>query len=616
MYRSFKECQTKLAGVAAVDYYFAIECMELINQKTSLNDNQREVLFHVLVKLMNAYNLGHSCEHLSAIAGHTIFSSKEDGIEGYKLLQGGELESLFESINYDGLPIYYAKQFGSLYIRRLWLYENEVASFIKQRLQTSKLDIQKLQIVIDELFDSAKLPRQSATATPSYQRGIFQDEETDWQKIAVINSIIRKFSIISGGPGTGKTTTVAKLLLASVLLEQQSPRIALLAPTGKAAQRLTESLVDSLNNICHSILDTESSSSLKTLEAQTIHRFLGVRPNSAYIKYNQEHQAPYDIIVVDEASMLDINLFIKLIRAIGEDTKLVLIGDINQLPSVGVGSLLSSLTSESDNSFSESANAILKAFDERITAETSSLDYVVKLQKNYRSEKHIADFAIDVLTGGTDYQKHHQTDLQFKPLQSLDKNLKNFANKYKAVIQCQNYKEALNQLKKFRVLVANRNIDIGTNKLNTKIEKLLGRTPNSLYKGKPIMITQNNHSLELYNGDVGVLWNDESSNLKAYFEHREGKSFAINMLPKFEPVYAMTIHKTQGSEFDEVVIILPDEINQSLTKELLYTGITRAKRRLTIIADDSVLKTTIKKKVERSSNIKELIENLENSSDN
>ena len=130
------------------------------------------------------------------------------------------------------------------------------------------------------------------------------------------------------------------------------------------------------------------------------------------------------------------------------------------------------------------------------------------------------------------------------------------------------------------------------------------------------MITQNSHSLGLFNGDVGVLWNDESSNLKAYFEHREGKSFDINMLPKFEPVYAMTIHKTQGSEFDEVVIILPDEINQSLTKELLYTGITRAKRRLTIIADDSVLKTTIKKKVERSSNIKELIENLENSSDN
>ena len=595
--------------------------MELINQKTSLNDNQREVLFHVLVKLMSAYNLGHSCEHLSAIAGHTIFSSKEDGIEGYKLLQGGELESLFESINYDGLPIYYAKQFGSLYIRRLWLYENEVASFIKQRLQTSKLDIQKLQIVIDELFDSAKLPRQSATATPSYQRGIFQDEETDWQKIAVINSIIRKFSIISGGPGTGKTTTVAKLLLASVLLEQQSPRIALLAPTGKAAQRLTESLESSIKSFQDSAsnqflnIDTNLYDEIN-IEGQTIHRFLGVRPNSAYIKYNQEHQAPYDIIVVDEASMLDINLFIKLIRAIGEDTKLVLIGDVNQLPSVGVGSLLSSLTSESDNSFSESANAILKAFDERITAENSSLDYVVKLQKNYRSEKHIADFAIDVLTGGTDYQKHHQTDLQFKPLQSLDKNLKNFANKYKAVTQCQDYKEALNQLKKFRILVANRNIKIGTNNLNIEIEKLLGKAPNSLYKGKPIMITQNSHSLGLFNGDVGVLWNDESSNLKAYFEHREGKSFAINMLPKFEPVYAMTIHKTQGSEFDEVVIILPDEINQSLTKELLYTGITRAKRRLTIIADDSVLKTTIKKKVERSSNIKELIENLENSSDN
>ena len=619
MYSSFKECQKKLAGVAAVDYFFTTECMDLIIQKVSLDDNQKSILFHVLVKLMNSYNLGHSCEHLSDIADRTVFASVEDGINGFKLPERNELESLLQSFECKGLPIYFAKEFGGLYIRRLWLYENEVAKFIKQRLQTNEVDTQKLQIVIDELFDSTRLPHQlvaeqsTATATPSHQRGLFQNEETNWQKIAVINSIIRRFSIISGGPGTGKTTTVTKLLLAESLLKDSSTNIALLAPTGKAAQRLTESMKDSLQLLLTTNANiNQARKSLGTLEAQTVHRFLGLRPNSTYIKYNKEKPAPFDIVVVDEASMLDINLFVKLIRSIGENTKLVLIGDVNQLPSVGVGSLLSSLTTGMCNAFSAKASTILKLFDESITKHESGLDYAVLLEKNYRSEQHIVSFAKDVLAGQTDYQKYQCQGLQFESLEHLDKGLKQFAGKYKVILQSKNYQEALGELKKFRILVANRVITVGTNQLNIKVEKLLGKTPNSLYKGKPIMITQNSHSLELYNGDVGVLWGDDNGNLKAYFEHREDKSFAINMLPKFESVYAMTIHKTQGSEFDEIAIILPDKDNRVLTKELLYTGITRAKKKLTIIADENVLKATIKKKIKRNSNIKELIENLEN----
>ena len=599
MYSSFKECQKKLVGIAAIDYFFATECMELISKKINLDVGQKDILFHVLVKLMNSYNLGHSCEHLVDIAGQTFFASEEEGIGGYKLPEYNNLVNLFDSFECDDLPIYFAKEFESLYIRRLWLYENEVAEFIKHRLQVQELDTQKLQMVISDIFG--------------------ENNGTDWQKIAVINSLIRKFSIISGGPGTGKTTTVAKLLLASVLLQDSPTKIALLAPTGKAAQRLTESLKSSIklfkDKAGSQALDIdEKYYSDIALEGQTIHRFLELRPNSTYIKYNQEFEVPYDIVVVDEASMLDINIFIKLIRAIGEGTKLVLIGDVNQLPSVGVGSLLSSLTSESHNAFSAKASAILNVFDKGISEQTSDLDYAVKLEKNYRSERHIVNFAADVLAGKTDYQKHQCEDLVFEKLQRLDENLKKFANKYKAVMQSLNYKEALKTLKKFCIIVANRDIKIGINQINIKIEKLLGKTPNSLYKGKPIMITQNSRSLELYNGDVGVLWKDNDGNHKAYFEHREGKPFAINMLPKFESVYAMTIHKTQGSEFDEIAIILPDKTNRVLTKELLYTGITRAKKKLTIVADESVLKATIKKKIKRNSNIKELIESLENNS--
>ena len=607
MYSSFKECQKILYGVAAVDYFFAKECMDLIIQKVSLDDSQKSILFHVLVKLMNSYNLGHSCEHLSDIVDQTIFASIEDGIKGFKLPEYKDLESILQSFECEDLPIYFAKKFGSLYIRKLWLYENEVAKFIKQRLQVHELDVQNLQIVIDKLFPKLL---SSPLENGDDRLSVFsQQNETDWQKIAVINSIIRKFSIISGGPGTGKTTTVTKLLLTESLLKDSSINIALLAPTGKASQRLTESMRDSLQLLSAIENIDQTCENLRTLEAQTVHRFLGLIPNSTYTKYNKERPAPYDLIVVDEASMLDINLFIKLIRSISENAKLVLIGDVNQLPSVGVGNLLSNLTAGSNNAFSTKARAVLNLFDINISEQRSKFDYVVKLEKNYRSEHHIVSFAKDVLVGQTDYQKHQCKGLQFEGLKHLDKSLKQFAGKYRAILQSKNYQQALSELKKFRILVANKAIAIGTNQLNIKIEKLLGKTPNSLYKGKPIMIAQNSHSLELYNGDVGVLWNDEKGILKAYFEHRKGKSFAINMLPKFEAVYAMTIHKIQGSEFDEIVIILPDEVNRTLTKELLYTGITRAKKKLTIIVDNSVLKTTIKKKVRRNSNIKELIEN-------
>ena len=596
MYSSFKECQKELAGVAAVDYFFATECVGLIKEQLSLTDSQKFILFHVLVKLMNSYNLGHSCEYLNDMAGQIIFASVEKEMKGYRLPEYDDLRSLFDLFHYDNLPIYFSKEFNSLYIRRLWLYENEIAKFIKKRLQINELDVQRLDEVISMLFR--------------------ESNKTDWQKIAVINSIIRNFSIISGGPGTGKTTTVTKLLLASILINDNHANIALLAPTGKAAQRLTESVSSSLD-LLPTISDdiNQIHGSLKTLEAQTVHRFLGLRPNSTYTKYNKEKLAPYDLIVVDETSMLDINLFIRLIRAVSENTKLVLIGDVNQLPSVGVGSLLSSLTSESYNAFSAEASTILKLFDENVIRQENNLDYAVKLEKNYRSEQHIVNFARDMLAERVDYQKHQCEGLQFETLKYIDKNLKIFIDKYRLVLQSKNYQEALNVLKKFRILVANRNIELGTIPLNLKIEKLLGKVPNSLYKGKPIMITQNSAPLGLFNGDVGILWNDESANLKAYFEHRESKAFAINMLPKFETVYVMTIHKTQGSEFDEIAIILPNEVNKVLTNELLYTGITRAKKKLTIISDENVLKTTIKKKVKRNSNIKELIEGLENDFD-
>ncbi|MED7788455.1 exodeoxyribonuclease V subunit alpha [Francisella sp. 19X1-34] len=577
MYKSFHKAKERLADIQAVDFFFAKEVLALINsQSIRLENDSKDILFHLLIGLMSAYSFGHSCIKIKDLADKTIFASEEGDDElkeGYKLSSYKELIDILDSINYTNLPIYFAKEFDSLYIKRLWCYEEEIAKFIRQK--TSKniacSDNAKLNEIVSRLFETT--------------------EDIDYQKQAVLNSFNYDFSIISGGPGTGKTTTIAKLLLALQIFNDKQQKIALLAPTGKAAQRMTESLRKTLaSGLALSVIpdsDRESLSYLQNLEAQTIHRFLGLRPNSKYIKYHKKSKAPYDVIIVDEASMLDINIFIKLIRAVSENTKLILLGDINQLPSVEVGSLLASLTVD-------------------ITGNMPS--YTTKLLKNYRSQQSINNLASSVLMGEVSQVEHKSENINFYDSKDMDKLLKSYANKYKALEKCSSYKEALKLLSKFRILVANKNLDIGTDRLNQKIEKLLGKTIGSDYKARPIMITQNSYSLGLFNGDIGIIWPDSSGKLRAYFDGKDDRVFSLNMLPNYETVYAMTIHKTQGSEFDEVAIILPNSDNEALTKQLIYTAITRAKSRLDIVSQSKIFNKVIKKSVTRNSNIQFLIE--------
>lgn len=602
MYSSFKQAKEQLADINAIDFFFAKEAMvEITRLNKDLSDNSKSVLFHTLIKLMNSYSFGHACERVSDIADKTFFQTKptEDKSKeteevekaGYTFPNAQTMQAMLESLNYTNMPIYYAKEFESLYINRLWLFENEIADFLKEKIATKDIDISTTKTDIAKLFPA-------------------DDGDIDWQKVAVVNSMIRDFSIISGGPGTGKTTTVTKLLLAL-----QAKNVALLAPTGKAAQRMTESIRNTTDRLKSEKLDIpDDVYESVQIEAQTIHRFLGLRPNSNHLKYYTNTKAPYDVIVVDEASMLDINIFIKLIRALDKNTKLILIGDVNQLPSVEAGSLLSSLTENSNNTFNTKTLATIKAITGYDLSQSNSYDYTVKLEKNYRSEQYINDLATKILSGSLldtskyDDQEHISFYLDDKSKKTYQKHLKKYADNYKEIAKQDSHIEALKQINKFRILVANRNVDIGTVKLNIELEKLINNSVDKPYKGKPIMITKNDYSSGLFNGDVGVIWPDEGGTLRAYFEYKDGyKAFSINTLPTYETVYAMTIHKTQGSEFNHVAIFLPDEMNQSLTKELLYTGVTRAKTKLDIIGSEKTLKDTIAKKITRNSNINGLL---------
>ncbi|GMN89623.1 exodeoxyribonuclease V subunit alpha [Francisella sciaenopsi] len=586
MYKTFHQACEQLADIRAIDFFFAKEVFDLVKKTTpsmttlssesypplhgakgnDLEQKSNEILFHILIKLMHVYSHGHSCLKIADISNKIIFASEQtnqsDAKVGFKMPSFDEIVIILESLDYDKLPIHFTKQYDSLYIKRLWNHEIEIANFIKSRTILNTQKDNSIEEIVDKLFEPAN--------------------EIDWQKQAVIKSLNYNFSIISGGPGTGKTTTVAKLLLAIQMLNQNQQRIALLAPTGKAAQRMTESL----NSALSKRVDNDSYLRLSNLEAQTIHRFLGLRPNSNYIKYNKQSKAPYDVIIVDEASMLDMNIFIKLIRAVADNTKLILIGDTNQLPSVEAGSLLANFTHHRDSDITP---------------------YTTLLIKNYRSQQYINNLAASVLKGDINIDTHQNENINFHSLRNLDTYLKKYAKRYSQLEKCSDYKEALIELNKFRILVANKNLEIGTDKLNQKIEKFMSKPIDSNYKGKPIMITQNSYSLGLFNGDVGLIWPDDTGKLRAYFDGKDAKAFSLNMLPKYESVYAMTIHKTQGSEFDEIVIILPLEDNEALSKQLLYTAITRAKYKLTIISEQSSLRDIAQKDIKRNSNISELV---------
>ncbi|MEY8713699.1 exodeoxyribonuclease V subunit alpha [Francisella philomiragia] len=579
MYKTFHQVCEQLADIRAIDFFFAKEVFDLAKNlpKSSKNNchsgldpeslkYSENAFFHILIKLMHVYSHGHSCLKIADISNKTIFvseqSTQSDAKVGFKMPSFDEIVSILESLDYDKLPIYFAKEYDSLYIKRLWNYEVEIANFIKSRTIQNTQQANHIEEVVDKLFEPT--------------------DEIDLQKQAVIKSLNYNFNIISGGPGTGKTTTVAKLLLAIQMSNQNQQRIALLAPTGKAAQRMTESL----NSVLSKRVDNDSYLGLSNLEAQTIHRFLGLRPNSTHVKYNEQSKAPYDVIIVDEASMLDMNIFIKLIRAVADNTKLILIGDTNQLPSVEAGSLLANFTHHRDGDITP---------------------YTTLLIKNYRSQQYINNLAASVLRGDINIDSHQNENINFHSLRNLDTYLRDYAKRYSQIEKCRDYKEALTELNKFRILVANKNLEIGTDKLNQKIEKFMSKPIDSSYKGKPIMITQNSYSLGLFNGDVGIIWPDDTGKLRAYFDGKDAKAFSLNMLPKYESVYAMTIHKTQGSEFDEIVIILPAEDNEALSKQLLYTAITRAKHKLTIISEQSSLRDIAQKDIKRNSNISELV---------
>ena len=423
---------------------------------------------------------------------------------------------------------------------------------------------------------------------------------------AIIDNIKRlgnNFHIITGGPGSGKTYSVSAKLV-ELLGGKITLKIALAAPTGKAAARMNES-IKKFTEDPDSKIREDIKTRLTELKAQTIHRLLGSKPDSVFFKYDETNRLPYDVVIIDECSMVDGAMMAKLLNAVEKETILYLIGDKDQLASVEAGSVFGDICRARNSK-------LLKA---KVELKTES--------HRFDPEKGIGKFSKLVIDGTFKDLKVYDNDEQITFDASYSDDLfKQYALKYKDYIVETDIKEALKKLNHVRFLCVTRENDHSVSEYNKKIQYYLskqieGFKPRSegFYHNQPVIITQNDYKLGIFNGDVGIIREKETESgkvLVAYFETADGKLKEIQAgyLNHYETVFAMTIHKSQGSEFDNVVVVLPEKQGEKLlTRELLYTGVTRAISKALIQSTEEILFKCAAKSVSRASGLEERLNN-------
>jgi exodeoxyribonuclease V alpha subunit len=498
-----------------------------------------------------------------------------------------------------------------LYLHRYWKYESDLAqALISMAADLPEVDTELLKDGLSRLFPNT-------AGSP------------DWQAVAAAAAIRSRFCVISGGPGTGKTTTVVKII--ALLLEQargSRMRIGLAAPTGKAAARLKESIYKAGKGLANSTTAAESIPA----DVATIQRLLGVIPDSCRFRHNADNPLPFEAIVVDEASMVPLGLMAKLVEALAPGSRLILLGDRDQLASVEAGAVLGDICN-TGHGFGFSP-----AFQTFITETTGSTisesfvgtalpplaDSVVVLQKNYRfgEESGIGlistainnDTAAGVLGGMKDGTTEGVILSETPPRELLQKKLAAaVVGGFSGYLQHGNPDDILLAFDRFRVLCAVRQGPYGVEGLNSLIEVCLAdagiiKPVKQWYHGRPVMVTVNDYSLKLFNGDVGIVLNDPESDigLSVYFPSINGESrkYSPYRLPAHETVFAMTVHKSQGSEFERLLLIMPPSSQQILTRELLYTGLTRARSSIELWCSDEIFTAACGRRIERRSGLR------------
>lgn len=488
-----------------------------------------------------------------------------------------------------------------LYLDRYWREECKVASQLRA------------------LVAATSGSREEAELAAGAQR-MYPDPRDERARAAVYAALRQRLTIIAGGPGTGKTTAVASVL--ALLAEQAQrlgaplPLIALAAPTGKAAARLGEAVHDQANRLD---VDPETRAALLATAARTLHRLLGSRPGSrGRFRHNHLNRLPHDVVIVDETSMVSLTLMVRLLEALSDDARLILIGDPDQLSSIEAGAVLGDIAGPATTDGNRAAAAIA--------------DSVIVLDRVHRFGERIAAVADTVRRGDADGTVAAlrassgevtwiaedgdaiRADAALAPVREAA------TAAGRAVIAAARDGDApaaLGALGEFRLLCAHRRGPHGVSSWMSTVEHWLAADINIAggpvrdYPGRPLLITANDYDLNLFNGDTGVVVAAADGRVLAAFERRgDVATVRPNQLGAVETVYAMTVHKSQGSQFETAAIVLPSPSSRILTRELLYTAVTRARRHLIVVGTEEAVRAAVVRPAARASGLRKRLREI------
>jgi exodeoxyribonuclease V alpha subunit len=465
---------------------------------------------------------------------------------------------------------------------------------------------------------------------------LFGPDADTRQRLAAASAVLRRFAVVAGGPGTGKTTTVARIV--ALLAEQAAaagerpPLVALAAPTGKAAARLQEAVRGAADDL---MVEGDVRDQLRALEASTLHRLLGWRPGShSRFRHDCSNRLPHDVVIVDETSMVSLSLMARLLEAVRPDARLVLVGDPGQLASIEAGVVLGDIvgpTAEGLRIEAPTRARLAAAVGHEVAATdppdgAALADGIVVLDRVHRYGGAIArvaeairrgdgDAAIEALTAAPEQARWIPADAADPgadaAVATVRAELVGAARAVVAAAHAGDAAASLRALGAFRLLCAHRRGPHGVAWWTERVEGWLAEDVDRFaadsrwYVGRPLLVTHNDYALRLHNGDAGVVVATGEGEVAAAFDRGdEVVTIRPGRLESVETVYAMTIHKSQGSQFGTAAVLMPPATSPILTRELLYTAVTRARERLLVVGSEESLRAAVDRPIARASGLR------------